>query len=84
MPYERLTKRGGYTKELDLTQEYGYSIIYQRLSELEDKIERGELIELPFDVELGAGLITNVYKGMDGKVWATAPHAKENMRKGRK
>lgn len=42
MPYERLTKRGGYTKELDLTQEYGYSIIYQRLSELEDKIEDEE------------------------------------------
>ena len=40
----RLTKKGGYTKELDLKQELGYSYIYNRLSELEDKIENGTLV----------------------------------------
>ena len=43
--YGRLTKKGGYTKELDLKQELGYSYIYNRLSELEDKIENGTLVE---------------------------------------
>ena len=33
--YGRLTKKGGYTKELDLKQELGYSYIYNRLAELE-------------------------------------------------
>ena len=42
--YGRLTKKGGYTKELDLKQELGYSYIYNRLSELEDKIEKGTLV----------------------------------------
>jgi hypothetical protein len=48
--YGRLTKKGGYTKELDLTQELGYSYIYKRLYELEDKIENGTLVELPCKV----------------------------------
>ena len=48
--YGRLTKKGGYTKELDLKQELGYSYIYNRLSELEDKIEAGTLVELPCKV----------------------------------
>lgn len=46
--YKRLTKKGGYTKDLDLKQELGYSHIYNRLAELEDKIEDGTLIELPY------------------------------------
>lgn len=41
---KRLTKKGGYTKELDLKQELGYSYIYNRLAELEDEIENGTLI----------------------------------------
>ena len=45
--YGRLTKKGGYTKELDLKQELGYSYIYNRLAELEDKIMDGTLVELP-------------------------------------
>lgn len=45
--YERLTKKAGWHKDIDLTQELGYSYIYQRLSELETKIENGTLIELP-------------------------------------
>lgn len=48
--YKRLTKKGGYTKDLDLKQELGYSYIYTRLSELEDKIEEGTLVELPCKV----------------------------------
>lgn len=48
--YGRLTKKGGYTKELDLKQELGYSYIYNRLAELEDKIENGTLVELPCKV----------------------------------
>lgn len=48
--YGRLTKKGGYTKELDLKQELGYSYIYNRLAELEDKIMGGTLIELPCKV----------------------------------
>ena len=48
--YGRLTKKGGYTKELDLKQELGYSYIYNRLSELEDKIEAGTLAELGYHI----------------------------------
>lgn len=47
MKYERLTKAGGYSADLDLTQELGYRYIYQRLSELEDKIESGEIVSIP-------------------------------------
>ena len=48
--YKRLTKNSGWYKDIDLTQELGYSYIYQRLSELENKIENGTLIELPCKV----------------------------------
>lgn len=48
--YKRLTKKGGFTKNLDLTQELGYSHIYNRLAELENKIEDRELVELPCKV----------------------------------
>lgn len=46
MKYERLTKRAGFYKDIDLKDEWGYSHIYQRLSELENKIEDGQLKEL--------------------------------------
>ena len=45
MNYERLTHQK-YDENIDLTQEYGYSYIYKRLYELEDKIEAGTLVEL--------------------------------------
>lgn len=45
MKYERLTYQK-YDENIDLTQEYGYSYIYKRLYELEDKIEAGILVEL--------------------------------------
>ena len=50
MKYERLTHQK-YDENIDLTKEYGYSYIYKRLYELEDKIEAGTLIEPP--VKLG-------------------------------
>lgn len=47
--YKRLTGQK-WTDDIDLTKEYGYSYIYKRLYELEDKIMDGTLIELPFCV----------------------------------
>lgn len=43
MEYKRLTNQK-WSKDIDLTQELGYSHIYKRLYELEDKIEAGTLI----------------------------------------
>lgn len=45
MEYKRLTNQK-WSKDIDLTQELGYSYIYKRLYELEDKIENGTLVEL--------------------------------------
>ena len=45
MKYKRLTHQK-YDENIDLTKEYGYSYIYKRLYELEDKIEAGILVEL--------------------------------------
>ena len=47
--YKRLTGQK-WTDDIDLTKEYGYSYIYKRLYELEDKIENGTLVEFPFCV----------------------------------
>lgn len=47
--YERLTNQK-WSKDIDLTQELGYSYIYKRLAELEDKIEAGTLVEIPCKV----------------------------------
>lgn len=44
--YKRLTNQK-WSDDIDLTQEFGYSHIYKRLYELEDKIEGGTLQELP-------------------------------------
>ena len=41
--YKRLTNQK-WSKDIDLTQELGYSYIYKRLYELEDKIENGHLV----------------------------------------
>lgn len=48
--YKRLTKKSGWHKDIDLTQELGYSYIYQRLSEVENKIEKSTLVELPYKI----------------------------------
>ena len=50
MKYERLTKRAGWQADMDLTQEYGYSYIYQRLSEWENDYESGKAVKLPCKV----------------------------------
>ena len=47
--YKRLTGQK-WTDDIDLTKEYGYSYIYKRLYDLEDKIENGTLVELPCKV----------------------------------
>lgn len=47
--YKRLTKDKPF-EELDLEDEWGYSHIYKRLQELENKIENGTLIALPCKV----------------------------------
>lgn len=49
MEYKRLTNQK-WSKDIDLTQELGYSYIYKRLGELEEKIEAGTLMELPCKV----------------------------------
>ena len=47
--YKRLTGQK-WTEDIDLTKEYGYSYIYKRLYELEDKIMDGTLIELGYHI----------------------------------
>ena len=47
--YKRLTGQK-WTDDIDLAKEYGYSYIYKRLYELEDKIENGTLREVPCKV----------------------------------
>ena len=47
--YKRITGQK-WSDDIDLKQELGYSYIYKRLAELEDKIEQGTLIELPCKV----------------------------------
>lgn len=48
--YKRLTKKGGWHDNIDLKEELGYKWIYQRLAELEDKIENGEVIIPKFSI----------------------------------
>ena len=43
MEYKRLTNQK-WSENIDLKQELGYSHIYKRLYELEDKIEAGTLV----------------------------------------
>lgn len=47
--YKRLTNQK-WSKDIDLTQELGYSYIYKRLNELEDKIEKGTLVTIPYAI----------------------------------
>lgn len=49
MEYERLTNQK-WSNDIDLTQELGYSHIYKRLYELEDKIEAGTLVTVPYAI----------------------------------
>ena len=47
--YKRLTNQK-WSKDIDLTQELGYSYIYKRLYDLEDKIENGTLVTVPYAI----------------------------------
>lgn len=58
MKYERLTHQK-YDENIDLTKEYGYSYIYKRLYELEDKIEAGILVELSTTERCQEGSLRN-------------------------
>lgn len=49
MEYKRLTNQK-WSKDIDLTQELGYSYIYKRLAELEDKIDAGTLVAVPYAI----------------------------------
>lgn len=60
MEYKRLTNQK-WSKDIDLTQELGYSYIYKRLYELEDKIEAGTLIEIPCKVGNNAVAIIDTF-----------------------
>ena len=47
--YKRLTNQK-WSKDIDLTQELGYSYIYKRLYDLEDEIEAGTLVTVPYAI----------------------------------
>ena len=64
MEYKRLTNQE-WSENIDLTQELGYSYIYKRLHELEDKIEQGTLIELPCPIRTMVYYIASLEK----KIW---------------
>lgn len=47
--YKRLTNQK-WSKNIDLTQELGYSYIYKRLYELENRIKAGTLVTVPYAI----------------------------------
>lgn len=47
--YKRLTNQK-WSKDIDLTQELGYSYIYKRLYELENRIKAGTLVTVPYAI----------------------------------
>ena len=47
--YKRLTNQK-WSEDIDLTQELGYSYIYKRLYDLEDEIEAGTLVTVPYAI----------------------------------
>ena len=65
MEYKRLTNQK-WSKDIDLTQELGYSYIYKRLYELEDKIEAETLVELPGKI---GDVMYEVIEGMPIQEW---------------
>lgn len=63
--YKRLTNQK-WSEDIDLTQELGYSYIYKRLYDLEDKIKAGTLVELPCKV---GDVMYEVIEGMPIQEW---------------
>ena len=63
--YKRLTNQK-WSEDIDLTQELGYSYIYKRLYDLEDKIKAGTLVELPCKI---GDVMYEVIEGMPIQEW---------------
>lgn len=66
--YKRLTKQK-WSNEIDLTQELGYSYIYERLYELENLLENRRLLGLPCKV--GDTVYCLIAQGRFGTVYTT-------------
>lgn len=84
MKYERLTGQE-WSENIDLTQELGYSYIYKRLYELENKIEQGTLIELPTMLQDKQGdwrvyFYSERYSLIDCYVYDTREEAEKRLR----
>ena len=63
--YKRLTNQK-WSEDIDLTQELGYSYIYKRLYDLEDKIKAETLVELPCKI---GDVMYEVIEGMPIQEW---------------
>lgn len=66
--FKRLTKQE-WSNDIDLTQELGYSYIYEKLYELENLLENGRLLGLPCKV--GDTVYCLIAQGRFGTVYTT-------------
>lgn len=66
--FKRLTKQK-WSNDIDLTQELGYSYIYEKLYELENLLENGGLLGLPCKV--GDTVYCLIAQGRFGTVYTT-------------
>jgi hypothetical protein len=66
--FKRLTKQK-WSNDIDLTQELGYSYIYEKLYELENLLENGRLLGLPCKV--GDTVYCLIAQGRYGTVYTT-------------
>ena len=66
--FKRLTKQK-WSNDIDLTQELGYSYIYENLYELENLLENGWLLRLPCKV--GDTVYCLIAQGRFGTVYTT-------------
>lgn len=66
--FKRLTKQK-WSNDIDLTQELGYSYIYEKLYELENLLENGWLLGLPCKV--GDTVYCLIAQGRFGTVYTT-------------
>ncbi len=66
--FKRLTKQK-WSNDIDLTQELGYSYIYEKLYELENLLENGGLLKLPCKV--GDTVYCLIAQGRFGTVYTT-------------
>lgn len=76
--YKRLTKQK-WSNDIDLTQELGYSCIYEKLYELENLLENGWLLGLPCKV--GDTVYCLIAQGRFGTVYTTGEAIKRVVSK---